>query len=560
MLNRLVSILKPDPRLLASGVLLVLAFPPWNLSFLSWFALVPFLLALEKRELSLKAATRKGVELGFWMSLGVFFWIAHTLATFGQIPLVIGVIGLLLFCFLGEPQFMILAPVIPRFWEALQRQRTTLARTAWVTLLALAYSALDWGLPKLFVDTLGHSLYANPWLRQAADLGGAPLLTFAQVFVNLSLALLISELRRREEPSIWAAIHRAAGPLATSLMILGALALYGRHRTQEITEWMRAQARDTVRFAVIQANIGDFDKISAERGYRDAADKVIGAYLKLSDEALRLSPAPDFLVWPETAYPSTFRTPSSSADFGLDQRVENFVTTRRASLIFGGYDRRGGRDFNSIFFLTPRGVPGVPGEGDLQIYRKNLLLPFGEFLPGTDLFPSLKSAFPMVGNFGRGPGPSHLLATGGFLRPEGPVSIRLNPVICYEILFPEFTRAPAEAHAEAILNVTNDGWFGPWAEPALHLALTTFRSIETRRPQVRSTNTGISALILPTGEITRPTEIGKPGILLGEVPILPRKTTPFMAGGHAFIWIGALAWALLGFLIFQAPARRQATK
>jgi len=119
-------------------------------------------------------------------------------------------------------------------------------------------------------------------------------------------------------------------------------------------------------------------------------------------------------------------------------------------------------------------------------------------MPFSDVFPILNQWFPQVGNFGRGPGPEVFTVP---MR-HGEVSPRIAPIICYEALFTRYTVEAARHGAQLLVNVTNDSWFGPFGEPELHLALSAFRSIETRLPQIRSTNTGISALILPDGSIT----------------------------------------------------------
>ena len=75
--------------------------------------------------------------------------------------------------------------------------------------------------------------------------------------------------------------------------------------------------------------------------------------------------------------------------------------------------------------------------------------------------------------------------------------IRASPVICYEALFANYVIAAARKGSQLIMNVTNDSWFGSWGEPQLHLSLSRFRTIETRVPMLRGTNTGISALVLP---------------------------------------------------------------
>jgi len=270
-----------------------------------------------------------------------------------------------------------------------------------------------------------------------------------------------------------------------AIVTLVATAFYGDYRIKQVADRLAHPKRKVVT-AAIQANIGDIEKLSSEKGYRQATERVMRAYYDLSDEALKLTPKPEVLVWPETAFPSTFRSPETSDDFARDKEMESWVANRKVPLAFGGYDRdMHGRSYNAVFYLRPDGVDSR--------YTKTILIPFGEYIPGFELFPQFRKLFPMVGFFGKGPG-SVIREIGG---------MKTQPVICYEVLFPSFTRDAVAAGAEVIFNFTNDSWFGPIGAPYYHLNLASFRSIETRVPQFRSTNTGFSALILPDGSIPR---------------------------------------------------------
>ncbi len=524
-----------------SAVLIVAAFPPWDQSCLIWVALVPWLLELRRAEHK-REALKSGLWLGILMCLLGFTWVATALHQYGPLPWPVSIAGLLLFSLTGQPQFAFFALL----WVTLKRQDAVKGRSLFdlrfAPALALAYAGMDWLIPKLFTDTLGHSLYNAPLARQSADAVGAFGLTALILLSNLAIAGLIARLRDREEPSYWPTL-RAATPLALiALLAFGGNLLYGRWRALAIQVAMSSSALGTVNAAAIQANIGDFDKIAAERGIRGAADKVLATYIDLSEQALGLEDKPDFLVWPETAYPSTFRKPSTPDDLFRDQKIEELVKARGVPLLFGGYDRtiRPAQDFNALFALAP--------DGDLQIYQKNILLLFGEYIPGAQWITSIKTMFPQVGNFGRGIGPSVLKVRVPRTRiPSG--EIGFSPVICYEALFPDYTAEAARKGSQLILNITNDSWFGPWGEPHLHLALTAFRSIESRIPQLRATNTGISALILPDGEITQATPLNKPKILSARIPILQPVPTLIKAWGDWFgrgallasiLWLGGL--------------------
>jgi apolipoprotein N-acyltransferase len=265
---------------------------------------------------------------------------------------------------------------------------------------------------------------------------------------------------------------------------------------------------------------------------------------------MRADPKPDVIVWPETAYPSTFRKPMVAVELERDQMVERWVRTHRVPIWFGAYDRTETYDYNSLFFLSPPDTD----EHDLQTYHKTILLPFGEYIPIVGDIKWIRDRFPQVGFFGKGPGPTAYPVQVG----EGE-RLRVHPIICYEALYPEFTRKGAQAGADLILNITNDSWFGTFGEPQMHFALAKFRSIETGLPQLRATNTGITALVLPDGSLENVGEIGKPQILHYTVPLQNRPTF-FLRIGDLLGWLcvfGPLAVLLgRGIRVTRSPRSR----
>jgi apolipoprotein N-acyltransferase len=271
----------------------------------------------------------------------------------------------------------------------------------------------------------------------------------------------------------------------------------------------------------------------------------------MTDQSLALNPRPDAVVWPETSYPTTFGMPSNQDEVALDQSVRNYSRDRNISLLFGGYDHRAGQDYNAFFFLAPDKNP-ITHDMDLQIYRKNILLLFGEYIPFADTFTFLKTALPQVGNFGRGSGPEVMK-----IYPADPnlPPVLAGPIICYEALFPNYIIRAARKGSQMILNITNDSWFGPYGEPILHFSLVTFRSIETRLPQLRSTNTGISALILPDGTIDKETGIGTEEVMNVSVPITDPIPTLMKAWGDWFGPFCLVIGLILSFFV-AAPQRR----
>jgi apolipoprotein N-acyltransferase len=111
--------------------------------------------------------------------------------------------------------------------------------------------------------------------------------------------------------------------------------------------------------------------------------------------------------------------------------------------------------------------------------------------------------------------------------------------ICYEDIFPGQVRMLMQGGRDkqvpaAMFNVTNDSWYGDTIQPLEHLVLASFRSIEHRRPLVRSTNTGISAIVDPVGRISHRTAQWKIASLTRRIPLMQGRTVYAVAGD----WIG----------------------
>jgi apolipoprotein N-acyltransferase len=362
---------------------------------------------------------------------------------------------------------------------------------------AAIYTLIDRAFPKLFRDTFGHAFYLSTSLRQWAEIGGAFFLTFAVIWFNLRVtdAIVQSLRNRRFSPRAFA--------LPLSLLAI-AFALGTLRYLQIEAETAKLP---TSKIIAIQANIGDATKIASERGVAKALNFVVDTYTEMSREAATKHPDADAIVWPETAFPTVFSaSPHSTAD--RDQKVRTMVSEIQKPLLFGGYDQDGkGKDYNALYLLSKNGFETA------ERYRKHILLLFGEELPFADQFPILLDWFPQVGQFGKGPGPELLTYYNQSGEP-----VRVAPLICYEGLFPEYFRTAMGLKPDFFLNVTNDSWFGPWAEPQLHLSLTTFRAIETRTAQLRATNTGISGLLTPSGNW-----VGMTGI---EIPVAEAYSVP----------------------------------
>jgi len=113
----------------------------------------------------------------------------------------------------------------------------------------------------------------------------------------------------------------------------------------------------------------------------------------------------------------------------------------------------------------------------------------------------------------------------------------LAPLICYEDLMPWLSRRfVAASHANLLVNLTNDGWFGNTVAPWQHARLAQWRAIETRRSLVRATNTGVTTIINPRGEMLETLPVFSTGVLTAKVPLMRGKTF-YVQFGDWFTWI-----------------------
>lgn len=453
----------------------------------------------------------------------VFGWFARGMAVYAQAPAWQGWLALALLAPLLQPQFMTHA--LARHW--LGRTRASGSYVALAS--ACVYIATEWALPKLFADTLGHGLFASRNLRQAADLAGAP---------GLSLAILLGN------ECVCAALRRRSlRPLLGLALLVGALFGYGAWRVRQVEA--RAASSPAVAAALVQADVSRYGALRAELGSYDAVRAILDAHFALSNQALERGPV-DLLLWPETVYPTTFGAPKSDAGAAFDREIGAYVAASGIPLVFGAYDAQGDREYNAAVFLTSTGGPRV----EFDTYRKAQLFPLTERVPALFASERVRRVLPWLGTWQPGPGPQVIDVT---LR-DGR-TLRVAPLICYDAVSPQIAREEVRRGAEVLVTLSNDSWFATGGGPRLHLVVSAFRSIETRRPQLRVTNTGISAVIDATGELVASTGVHERAVLTGRVHPERVATTLALAWGE---WLGPVSLvAAVAMMLPLAIARRR---
>lgn len=509
----------------------------WPWALLGWVGLVPWFAALDRTR-SLRQAFSAGLLMSVLFLPLVFGWFARSIHAYTGAPLVIGLAVMVLMGPIIEAHYIAFA--VAR--HLAQRAGAGFWRTAVVG--ACVYVGAEWASPKLFAETMGHGLYPSVLLRQAADIAGAPGLTFVLIIANdcvlAAMRALMSPVRTSAViggGNRNTAISNALAPAAFVLASTLALLIYGAVRQQQFDTTGRSG--ETVTAGLIQADISQYDRMAAEIGTFEAVRRILDGHFALSNEALGRGGL-DFLVWPETVYPTTFGSPKSAAGADFDREIAGFVSSAGVPLVFGSYDVEGGDEFNAAMFLEPT----KEGQVTFDVYRKASLFPLSERVPAFLESDRVRSWLPWLGSWKPGTGAKVLP-----LRLQGGRTILVAPLICYDVLDPNLVIAAVRRGAELIVTLSNDVWFGYGAAPHGHLVYAAFRSIETRRPQLRVTNTGISGVITATGAILASAGVHERAALVGTVTPERHASTLMLAWGD---WLGPPA-LVVGIVLLAAP-------
>lgn len=499
-------------------------FPGWALLF----CYAPLWLAVSQIQLKEKKISyRKIFFLGwitqFILTLIGFNWIYYVASEFGLLHWSLSAAALILFAALMHIYIPLSLVLAVRICEKFQ----ITSRLIHFLLFAFSLSFLERIWPSIFEWNLAYSLLWMKWpLYQWADTVGfwglSTWILLAQAFITYGLSLWP---KQKSKTFQWMGVVLAAAIL---LNILGVI---------KQKNWSHFD--QAIQFGVVQGNVGNAEKIQSEQ-QQNYQNYILQLYAKLTDELLSKNPQTEIVLWPETAMPFPLDAFFSGR---FEQReLQNHVTHWNRPLMTGGYsvdlqkkDHLGNSLIsNAIFFKGPQNpILAEP-------YDKTDLLVFGEYMPFGRQLPILYKLLPFVGNYKIGPGPSVRNLT------VSDKSVRVGPQICYESLNPGFSRGLAEKGAQILFNVTNDSWFGWWAEPFQHQIMTLGRAIEVRRPLVRSTNTGITSVILANGDRLEDSPLNQSWTHAYDIKYLENpKQTLYTRFGH-YDW---LIWLLIAIAL-----------
>lgn len=498
---------------LSSGILYFLGFCGFGIHQFVWLALVPWMVWHQWRKPSWRLALGTSWLMGFTAHLGGYYWITYMLENFGHLPVPVAYFLYALLCVAQSSLFGV--------WGYLSNWFTTRGLPLWLA-AAVLLPVLEWLYPALFPSYLANGLYKQLTLIQSASIWGVLGLTFIVTLVNGALATAIYSVAKRTFAEQW---QTWAVPVAVALVgFIGNYTLGVYLLNDAEADIQAASAQQTgIQIGSVQSNMGIFEK-------RQQPTEGHKRHLALS-RVLEKQGA-DLIVWPESGYFFPLRRGRKN----LQARVSQDLST---PLLFGGVsfdrDKDGSNNqiWNTAYLIDRDGKV-------LGTYDKTYLLAFGEYIPFGDWFPFLYKISPNTGRFTRGTHTDPLILN----------NVRYGVLICYEDILPNFVLDVMEQTPDVLINITNDAWFGDTHEPIIHLALATFRSVEHRRYLVRSTNTGISAMISPTGEIFKMSGTFTQETLLGTVYPLSGATI-YSRFGNWIGWINLMILICVGFVLHR---------
>jgi apolipoprotein N-acyltransferase len=318
------------------------------------------------------------------------------------------------------------------------------------------------------------------------------------------------------------------GALALALPLLSALATFA-----ELPDLGDGPAGPIIR--VVQPNIGQQDKYLTNF---DALN-----FAKLTSLSGTPGAVPRLILWPEAAIPDYIGENDQDAS---DARQKLAALLGPKDILITGADKIFAETKQRGAALETRWVGAANSSFALDAsgkimwrYDKSHLVPYGEYLALRWLLEPLGATRLVPGalDFWPGPGPKSF-AVPGF----GKVGVQ----ICYEIVFSGQV-IDRDNRPEFLFNPSNDAWFGAWGPPQ-HLAQARLRALEEGVPVIRSTPTGISAIIDGDGRIVESLPYQRPGFIEARVP-RARETTPFARYGNILPIAFAVLLMLLGIAV-----------
>ncbi len=450
--------------IILSGFLYPLIFPNFNFTFLFPVVFIGLILYSLQTKKSIKNIFIFGWLAGIICNIIMLYWIYWTLiwVDAGFITSIIALIFLSAYLGLYWGIFSVSVFLIEKYNI---KFKILIISSVWV-LLEFLRGWVFIGFPWLLV---GYSVWNIPEFIQIASYTGIWGLSFFVIFINTAIAYSLK--------------LKKIMPFITAVVLAGFLFIWGTIVMPDED----IPARD-LKVSILQGNIAQHQKWDSY--FRE---EILDTYRELHSRAI--NEKAELIVWPETALPAAL-----TRDIAIYNYIQELVENTSAYMLIGSNEIGRGELFNSAYLVSPAGMVSEP-------YRKIHLVPFGEYIPMRWLLSPFFSVMNEFGDFNAGD--EYILLNMG--------EFRIAVGICFESVFSSHARNFFKSGANIYVNITNDGWFLDTAAPRQHLIHSVIRAVENRTYVIRAANTGISAIISPSGRILKETELLETTVLSGRV-------------------------------------------
>lgn len=498
--------------LILSAFILSLAFPGFvtetGWGWIAFFALIPVFAVI------INTSWKAVWAYGFLFGVAFYCFFNYWLPGFhpGAIYIVTIIKG-------GEMIFLFLALKLAS--RAFGRHACIAQALIWV---AYAYLSQIWfaGYP---YGTICYALYDYLPLIQIADITGIWGIIVMMIFPQAWAGWYLAQLTRGGDANF---LHYVRKSLAYVIVYVILFALWLGYGFYALSAQEERAADRSWRVATIQHNHDSW-----EGGYQTYL-RNFNNLRRLSLEALRGDP--DIVVWSETAFIPSVDWHMNYSYEGVGNTIGNEETAELVRRFVSFAEELG----KPLLTGNPRGVlkdeslpPIDPETGELnrvdyntvilfddgtikQSYAKQHLVPFTEHFPYQRQLPWLYNILVSLDYnwWEQGDEPVVFESDG----------VHFSTPICYEDVFGDINAEFVRNGADLIINMTNDRWSGCAEAAFQHAAIAVFRSVETRKTMVRSTNSGYTCMILPTGEIVDPVEQFRMTWHIYDVPVYETKS------------------------------------
>lgn len=533
---------------LLSAVILTLIQVPFDIGWLAWVGLVPFIFVCSPGANPWRLVWLSYViSLCYW--LGNLYWIGYVTVS--------GYVGFCIYMGLYWPLLALCVRYCRTKWGCgpllLVIPLIFVGAEAWQGILITGF---NWRL-------LGHSQYANIRLIQMADVLGVPGISFAVAMVNGLICGFVIDITKGK---IFRAVNFVKAGIVFCL-IIGALA-YGQWRIAQSEEFLEAGPL----VGSVQPNVPSNVKEVADNAAKILEDLLVPSKACM-DAGAKL------VIWPETmvlttmnkSYLELCRPDSEPVRFHTiiseHAKDKSYVLfgAHAANMELDGTEYNTKEKFNSAFLYRP------DGQQDAKRYDKIHLVPFGEYIPFKESANFIYKLFLKFSPYNYDYNLTRGTDYTSFEISSDNKTYRFGVLICYDDTDPKVTRKisveKGRKKADWLVNISNDGWYVRYKDgkvlPSVELSqrtvITAFRAIENRISIIRSVNTGISCLIDSVGRI-------RDGFISGDLPVkamdrqglggwfvdritLDKRVTFFSKHGQ---WLGFCCAGVWVFVIISA--------